>query len=195
MNKTKFHITLNAPVTLTFAAACFIVTLLGIFSGGRITQAAFMTWRASFRHPMTWLRLFTHVLGHDGMAHFVGNASYILLLGPMLEEKYGSGKLAAVIALTAVVTALVNMLLFTHTALCGASGIVFAFILLTSFTGFKDGEIPLTFILVAVIFLGQQIVEGITLRDNVANFTHIVGGLVGAGCGFVLNRAGKQEIS
>ena len=76
----------------------------------------------------------------------MGNASYILLLGPMLEEKYGSVKILGIMAVTAFVTSLVNSLLFPNVALTGASGIVFAFILLTSFTGFKEGEIPLTFI-------------------------------------------------
>ena len=42
-----------------------------------------------------------------------------------------------------------------------ASGLVFAFILLNSFTSFKEGEIPLTCILVAFIFIGQQIYDGI----------------------------------
>ena len=116
------------------------------------------------------------------------DAAYILLLGPMLEEKYGSVRLVAVMAVTALVTGLINNLLFGNVALCGASGIVFAFILLTSFTSFKEGEIPLTFILVAVIYLGQQIVDGITVRDNISNLSHILGGIVGGAAGYVLNR-------
>ena len=106
----------------------------------------------------------------------------------MLEEKYGSVRLVAVMAVTALVTGLINNLLFGNVALCGASGIVFAFILLTSFTSFKEGEIPLTFILVAVIYLGQQIVDGITVRDNISNLSHILGGIVGGAAGYVLNR-------
>lgn len=65
----------------------------------------------------------------------------------MLEEKYSSQTLAAVIAITAFGTSLMNYIFFPSTALCGASGVVFAFILLSSFTNFKEGELPLTFIL------------------------------------------------
>ena len=72
-------------------------------------------------------------------------------------------------------------------ALCGASGVVFAFILLASFTNVRAGEIPLTVILVAAIFLGQQIYEGIFIRDQVSNISHIVGGIVGAVAGYRLN--------
>ena len=115
---------------------------------------------------MTWIRAFTHIFGHEDWTHFAGNMSYLLLLGPMLEEKYGSATLAAVVAITAVATSIVNYIVFPSVALCGASGVVFAFILLSSFTSFKEGEIPMTFVLVAVFFIGQQIIEGLTVNDS-----------------------------
>jgi GlpG protein len=142
---------------------------------------------------MTYIRFFTHVFGHSGWEHFIGNASYLLLLGPMLEEKYGSAELAKVMAITALATGLVNYIFFWNVALCGASGVVFAFIVLSSFTGFKEGEIPLTFILVAVIFIGEQIYEGIAVQDNISNMAHIVGGIVGAVAGYGFNRKTKIE--
>ena len=49
------------------------------------------------------------------------------------------------------------------------------------------GEIPLTFILVALFFIGQQIIEGITFRDNISNLAHVVGGIVGGFLGYGLN--------
>ena len=38
--------------------------------------------------------LFTYVPGRGDWAHFMGNAAYLLLLGPMLEEKYPSPSFA-----------------------------------------------------------------------------------------------------
>ena len=192
MMKRKFRITINAPVVLGFLLVCFLATLLGIVSDGKITSLLFVTYRSSLKNPLTYLRMFTHVFGHANWAHFIGNASYLLLLGPMLEEKYGSKKIAEVIAITAIVTALVNFLLFSCVGLCGASGVVFAFILLTSFTGFKQNEIPLSFLLVAVVFLGQQIYEGITVQDNISNMAHIVGGIVGAIVGYRMNKKSED---
>ena len=113
---------------------------------------------------------------------------YLLLVGPMLEEKYGSGTMLEVIASTALVTGVIHCLLWGGTALCGASGVVFAFIVLSSFTSFKDGEIPLTFLLVAVFFIGQQIVDGLTVQDNVSNMAHITGGVIGGWIGYKLNK-------
>ena len=180
-------ITFNSPIVLGFVMACFVVTLFGIFSGGRITHLLFMTYRSSLKNPLTYIRFFTYILGHSGWEHFAGNASYLLLLGPMLEEKYGPVMLGRIILITALVTSLINYIFFPNVAMCGASGIVFAFIILASFTGFKDGEIPLTFILVAVLYIGQQIIEGITITDNVSNMAHIIGGVVGAIVGYRLN--------
>lgn len=187
-NKKALKITFNSPVVLTFVLLCFVVTLIGVITGGSVTQQLFMTYHSSLANPLTYIRLFTHVLGHSGWQHFIGNASYLLLLGPMLEEKYGSKILVGIILITAVITGIVNYILFPHVALYGASGVVFAFILLASFTGFKNGEIPITFILVAVIYIGQQIFEGLTVADDVSNMAHIIGGFVGAFVGYRLNK-------
>ena len=184
----KLRITFNAPVTLGFVFLCFVATLAGIMTGTKSTMAIFMTYHSSLRNPLTYIRFFTHIFGHSGWEHFIGNASFLLLLGPMLEEKYGSKEMIEVIAITAVATALINYIFFINVALCGASGVVFAFIILASFTGFKAGEIPLTFILVAVIFIGQQVYQGIAVIDNISNMAHIVGGIVGACIGYMLNR-------
>lgn len=46
----------------------------------------------------------------------------------------------------------------------------------------------MTFILVALIYIGEQIYQGLFVQDNVANLTHILGGLVGAGLGYVMNK-------
>ncbi len=185
--KRKLKITFNSPVILGFVAVCFVVTLIGMISGGAITQALFMTYHSSLTNPMTYIRFFTHVFGHDGWSHFMGNATYLLLLGTILEDRYGSKVIVEIMLITALITALVNYIFFANVALCGASGIVFAFILLASFTGFSKGEIPLTFILIAVIFIGQQMYEGFVLNDNISNLSHIIGGVIGAAAGYFLN--------
>ena len=184
----RWKIVFNSPTVLLYGIICVIALVLGIVSGGRITKLLFCTYRAPLTNPLTWVRFFTHVCGHSSWEHLLGNMSYILLLGPLLEEKYGSRLILVVILITAGVTGILNFILFPDAALLGASGVVFAFIILSSITGFNSKEIPLTFILVAVIYLGQQIYSGLFIKDNIANFAHIIGGLVGAILGFALNR-------
>lgn len=186
----RWKIVFNSPLVIAFGIICVGALIASIVTHGASNEALFMTYRSSLKSPMTWVRFFTHVCGHGSWEHLMGNISYILLLGPLLEEKYGSGLLLGVIALTAFVTGIVNYIFFPGSALLGASGVVFAFIIMSSITGFRDREIPLTFILVAVIYLGQQIYAGLFVQDNIANFAHILGGLVGAIVGFALNRRG-----
>lgn len=189
--KKKIKITFNAPVTLAMVLFCVIATLLGIITSGKSTQLLFMTYHSSLKNPMTYVRFLTHIFGHADWSHFIGNASYLLLLGPMLEEKYGTKALLEVIGITAIFTSVLNYILFWNIGLCGASGVVFAFIVLASFTGFNEGEIPLSFILVVIIFIGQQVYEGIMIQDNISNMAHIVGGIVGAGVGYGMNKRRK----
>ena len=192
--KKKLRITFNAPVVLSLVAISFLATLLNYITDGASGRMLFMTYHSPLLSPLTWVRAITHIFGHADWSHLIGNMSYLLLLGPMLEEKYKSSTLAIVVVLTALATSLVNYIFLPYIALCGASGVVFAFILLSSFTSFKDGEIPLTFILVALFFLGQQVYEGITVQDNISNTAHIVGGIVGGITGYVLNKSGKNEM-
>lgn len=191
MKKKKLRVTFNAPVVLSLVAISFVATLLNYITLGATGRLLFMTYHSSMLSPLTWVRAFTHIFGHADWAHLIGNMSYLLLLGPMLEEKYTSKTLMVIVAITAVMTSIVNYILFPNVALCGASGVVFAFILLSSFTSFKEGEIPITFILVAVFFIGQQIYEGIAVRDNISNMAHIVGGVVGGVIGYGLNIKAK----
>ncbi|MDE6024628.1 MAG: rhomboid family intramembrane serine protease [Lachnospiraceae bacterium] len=184
----KLKISFNAPITLSLVTLCFIATLIGVITGGAGTRLLFMTYHSSLLNPLTYIRFITHIFGHSGWSHFIGNASYLLLLGPLLEEKHGSKEMLEVIGATALVVGIGNYIFFSKYALCGASGVVFAFILLASFTSFTEGEIPLTFILVTIIYIGQQVYEGIAFQDNISHMAHIAGGFVGAGTGYMLNK-------
>lgn len=183
----KIKITNNAPVILFFSLASLAVLILHFLTGGKTTEMLFVSYHSSLASPLTYVRFFTHALGHANWQHFIGNISMILLLGPMLEEKYGSKKILTIMLITAFTAGVANYILFPRVGIIGASGIVFAFIMLTSFTSFQEGEIPITVILVAVIFIGQEIWSGITVSDNVSNFSHILGGAVGSVIGYRLN--------
>jgi len=182
MNKIK--ISFNSPVVLWFSIICFAALLLNTVTGGLANMAVFSIFKTSWSDILMYPRLILHVFGHADWSHFMGNIMLILILGPLLEEKYGSINMVVVILTTAIATGLFNIIIFPNVRLLGASGVVFAFILLSSITRLKDGTIPLTFILVAVIYIGGEILSGITLNDNVSNITHIIGGLVGASMGF-----------
>ena len=194
-NKKGLRLSFNAPVTLTFVALCVVVRLAGVLTKSRSDYIVFSVGGSSFLEPLTYVRLFTHVLGHADWGHLLNNMMYVLLLGPMIEEKYGARSTVLVILATAVVTGLIHMLVSPRTLLLGASGVVFAFILISSITVREDRTIPVTFILVALLYLGQQIWQGLTSQDDVSQLTHIAGGAVGSVFGFLLQTVKKKDTS
>jgi len=143
---------------------------------------------------MQYVRLFTHVLVHADVAHYVGNFMMILAIGPMVEEKYGSSRLVLIIIITAFITGLIKVIFFPGVVLVGASGIVFMLILMASFTNIRQGRLPITVLLVAVLYIGNEIILGLFTADNVSRVSHIIGGLCGAGFGVVFH-AGKLRSS
>ena len=187
-NRSKLRITFNAPAILTFALACVAVQGVNVLTRGASNRLLFSTYRSSLLNPLTWLRCVTHVLGHADWGHLLNNMMLLLVVGPAQEEKYGPANIVFVMLATAIATAVVNMVFFPNVALLGASGIVFAMILLSSITSTDGHTIPLTFILVAVLYIGQQVYEGLFVADNISQLGHIVGGLVGTALGFVMSR-------
>lgn len=184
----KLVISFNSPVILGFTLICFAALILDNITFGVSNKLVFSVYHSSLLDPLTYVRFVGHIFGHANWEHFIGNIMMILIIGPLLEEKYGSKKMFSVILVTAVITGIVNYVFFPNIRLLGASGVAFALILLSSFTSMKSGEIPFTFILVTVIYIGQQVYQGIFIDDNVSNITHIIGGFVGAFFGYLLNR-------
>ena len=173
----------NAPVVLTFALLALGAYFLNQALGGKPNIYYFSTYRHSLLDPLTYVRSIGHVLGHASWDHYIGNMLLFLLLGPILEEKYGSKPLLIMILITAFFTSLINFIFFPHSALLGASGIVFMFILLSSVVAVDKGEIPISFIVIVVLYLGREIVSMMD-SNNISEMAHIIGGAFGSFFGF-----------
>ena len=52
-------------------------------------------------------------------------------------------------------------------------------ILLGSFVNARAGEIPLTFLIIAILFIGKEVVSAFG-QDSISQMAHIIGGLCGA---------------
>lgn len=179
----RIRISYNAPVVLTFALLAVGVFILNSVVSDNVIRTWF-TAKPWLHRTGDYLGLVTHIFGHASWEHLLGNFMLILLLGPLLEERYGSTKLLGMILVTALVTGLLNLAFFS-TGLLGASGIVFMMILLASTANIRQGTIPLTFIAVAVIYLGGEIVRAVRNEDQISQMAHLIGGVVGAVFGFL----------
>ncbi|BCJ99140.1 rhomboid family intramembrane serine protease [Anaerocolumna chitinilytica] len=177
----------NSPVTLTFAFISFGALILGYLTRGLSTHLFFSVYRSPLTDPLAYFRAFGHVLGHASWSHYSGNMVLFLVLGPILEEKYKSKDFFFMIAITALVSGLFYMFFYPGNILLGASGIVFMMIVLSSAAGMRDGKIPLTLLLVLVVYLGGEVLS-VGAKDGVAHAAHIIGGICGAGFGLVRKR-------
>ena len=93
--------------------------------------------------------------------------------------------------ITTLITGLLNIFFFPH-PLLGASGIAFMMIILGSFTNVESGYIPLTFFLIVVLFLGQEVLKAFE-SNNTSEFAHIVGGLCGSFFGFIVRKSSTNS--
>ena len=185
------RMTYNSPVILTLTLVSTSVLILDQFLGDSFTKRYFTVYPAF--NPAFFLdytRLFSHILGHKDWPHLIGNFSFILLIGPILEEKYGSAVILSMILVTGLITGVLNIIFFS-TGLMGASGIVFMLILLSSFTNFRSGEIPLTFLLIFLLFFVKEITSAF-LDDNISQCAHMVGGICGSIFGFLFTRGNRN---
>ena len=197
MQKSNQKISYNAPVTITFSFICLIVFIINVVTGGAANEYLFSTYKAPLYSPLAWLRIFTHVFGHESWNLCFTNIAFLLLIGPTLEEKYERKQILTVIVVTAVVTALVHYITYSWIPVCGASGIVFAFIILLAFAGAAEEKIPLASILVLLIFVAHQI-YGMFFVRNVLSKIYIIqcsGGFAGAYLGYLLPMISKTMLS
>ena len=179
----------NSPLVLNFALICAALMGLTHLIGTDFMYQWFSVpgkRHFSVGNPLHWFRIFSHAFGHGSWAHLLGNMTFILLLGPLLEEKFKPTSLALMMLTTAGITGLINAFVFPS-SLMGASGIVFMMILLSSFSNQKSNSIPLTFILVALLFLTKEFAN-IFAKNSISEFAHILGGIMGALFGFLKKR-------
>ena len=186
MRRRGFAIDLNAPVILWLTGIALVVLIINTITPVNMISL-FGARRTGLLDPMQYVRLFTHVVVHADIPHYIGNFMMILAIGPMVEEKYGSNRLVLIVIITAFVTGLFKVIFFPGVVLVGASGIVFMLILMASFTNIKQGRLPITVLLVAVLYIGNEIMLGLFTPDNVSRVSHIIGGLCGAVFGVVVH--------
>ena len=176
----------NSQVIITYLLLSLGAWLLNTITRCKTNKLLFSNYRSSPFNPLTYVRLFTHSIGHKDWSHLVSNFLYILLIGPMIEEKYGSLNLLVMLLITSLVIALYNII-FSDYVILGASGNVYMLIVLSSFSNIAEGKIPLTLVLIFLFYVTTELKEGITKGNKkVYHDGHLLGALCGIGFGFLL---------
>ena len=175
----------NSVVILSFFFICLIVLILNHLLQNKVNET-FACRRGSLFNPMTYIRMITCEFCHEDWQHFHNNFITILLIGPMLEEKYGSINLLKMILITTVVSSIIHMIISKKGAI-GASDSVFMMITLASIVNISNGKIPITLILIFFFYVADEIIKGLAhKKDNISHDSHIVGAILGIIFGYFI---------
>jgi len=175
----------NSKVILTFFFINLILLILDYILGHRISNFLALK-KTSLLNPMTYIRFITNSFVSKDWSHFRNNFLYILLLGPMLEEKYGSITILKMMLITSIASSIV-IYLFSKRGALGCSDITFMMIVLSSIVNMQSGKIPLTLILIILFYCTDEILKLLLHKND--GISHL-GHLVGAICGFIFGYYG-----
>lgn len=188
------RLSVEAPVVVTFVFFCtlmHLISLTGILPHGSIFLGVDDFFEPT--NPMHYIRQFTHIFMHDGWQHLRNNMTHMLLVGPSSEAVFGSKNLIIIMVAVAISSAWAHIMIGAPwTRQLGASGVCFAVILLNSLVSAKRGKIPVSFILTALWWLGDELIDLFFSKDGVSHHAHLVGGIVGAAAGYYLRTVVDQ---
>ncbi len=183
------RVTVNAPFSIIFSVVAIALYFL-FQTDGSIPRMLTLHGDFQLTNWEWYVSLVGYTMGHASLPHLIGNISIILLIGPFVERRWGTKRVLLMVSITGLVTALVHIIFWDH-RLIGASGIVFMLIVISSLVDMRSKEIPLTFILIVFLFIGQELTK-IFDEDQVSQFAHISGGVLGAIFGFMYRSAGSH---
>lgn len=173
----------NAPIILTYFFICLIILIIDKLCKEKFSATFFTTYKNdSLLNPLTYFKLVSHSLGHADWDHLYSNFIKILLIGPLIEEKYGSINLLIAMVLTSLIIGIVNRLLGKG-GILGASGVAYMLIILSSFVNMENGKIPITLTLIILFFVVDEVIKLFRRKkDGVSHLGHVTGAI----CGIVL---------
>ena len=181
-----------APLTFTFAIVSLLALLANILMDGRL-HAMFNAYFTAFTDPYMYARLLSKAFMHADLLHYMRNFSAILILGPIVERRYGSPRLLLMMAATSFITGFIHVSFTRDVMLMGASGVTYMLIILACFVNVRRRRVPLAALVVGLFYLATEFWNALTLNDNIAHLSHAIAVLCGLGFGYLM--AGKANAS
>lgn len=197
--KFKINFAYDAPVTLTFAfisIAFYLVNQLickgaldKLFLASPTGSSGALAFnRADF---LSYIRLVFYVFGSRDFSQLMANVIFILLLGPEIEERYGSVIIGIMLAVTTVFSGVLNAC-FCLESLKGSSAIVLMMIFLNSFITFSKKKIPLSVVAVFAFFILREFFDK-NPNGAVGIIINLAGGLCGSLFAFLASPKAKAS--
>lgn len=183
--KSNLKFSYDAPVTLTFALITIVVFLLDTLAFKGSLNLKFLhtptssvgAFPFSFKEPLSIVRLFLHVFGNVDKSYLICNLIFILLLGPEMENRYGSVIIGIMIFVSALFSGVLSAS-FCKAEVCGSDPIVFMLIILWTMMHLSRKKISGTSIAVIILFAFMEF-----FRKNPNGVVGVVVILAGGLCG------------
>ena len=183
--KLKLKFVYDAPVMLTFALAVLVIFVLDTFVvKGKLAEKWLLSPTSAegslpfaFSDFTSIFRLFLHVLGGRDIPFLICNLIFILLLGPEMEERYGSVIIGIMIFVAALFSGVLNAC-FCKIPVSGSEPVVFMLILRCAMMHLSRSTVSASALVVIILFAVMLV-----LRKNPNGVVGVVITLAGGLCG------------
>ena len=202
MQKNKnIKIIFDSPVALTLVLCCLILfifckimpqnvneKILAFFSTPIIKQNGKVI---NFFNFSPYLKLFLHIFAHANFFSLFLNLSIILLLAPQIENLYGSRLFFLMILIASLVSGVLAFC-FVPFSLQGTQSVCFLLIVLYVFNSIKKHALPLSAIILLILFVIFSITAG---YGGLAQIVNILGGFCSSLFGIIPKETGNSKKS
>lgn len=200
--KNSYKIKFDSPFSISFSVISFAIFILDLLTKGKLISSLFTCLGSkvsenpfNFKSAVCWLSVIFHEFGTSSWNSLFINLSFILLIGPALEIKYGIPVLSLMTFISSLVTGVLTATI-CPVPVTGCESIIFTLIILASLTEFTKKNIPLSWILIFVFFLSYQFISSEKAALNIKLLPvliKLIGGITGSLFGFMVAPKKKSE--
>ncbi len=190
MSKKSFKLIYDSPVAVSFVLLSLLLYVLDSFAlKGKLGAFFSVPSPFNFSKPIMYFSLVFHVFANDTWQHFFVDSLMIMILGSVLEERYGSSFLGVMIFISCLVSGVLSVCAHAH-GIQGASEVVFTLIILSAMSLLLKKQLSCTWILIFVFYIAYG-VSGIAspnsslsssgfFQKSIPVFISFVGGVCGS---------------
>lgn len=200
--KFKFNFVFDSPVTISFSLLSVLLFVLNCLAIKGSLDIKILSSPTTSAGPIpfmatqisSYLRLFLYAFGSQNFVGLLSNLLFLLMLGPVMEERYGSLVIGIMMAVSVLFSGVLNTC-FCETSLQGCMPIIFMMIFLNSFMSFSKKKIPASFFIIFIFYIIKEILQVTDKRFSgiVGLIICITGGLCGSLFAFLTSPKARAE--
>lgn len=163
--KSKLRFVYDSPVVSTFVIVSALLFVTDVFFLKGKVVSSFLTCPGTkksagfdafnFKSALDYVKIFTHIFGNSAWENLFVNFAFILVSGPVFEEKYGSVYIFVMCLTAGIVSGVLNACMSSF-ASTGAASIVFTMIFLSMITAFSKKTFSVSSLLILLLYIGYE---------------------------------------